>query len=75
MKMQQGNPNQIYTAVKPSSLAELAEMYGVTKYIFKIWLAPHEIKIGRRLGIYYTTLQVKIIYQCLGSPEGKYPEL
>ena len=56
--------------VRPCTLKDLANDYGVT---FKNFLSPHEAEIGPKKGNYYTTLQVKIIYQRIGPP-GSYLE-
>jgi len=57
-------PNEI----KPSTGAELARLYGVSKSTFNKWLKPHQAAIGARIGHIYTTLQVKIIFEKLGLP-------
>jgi hypothetical protein len=56
--------------IKPCTITELADMYGVSLKTFRKWLQPHEEAIGKRLGRYYTTLQVRIIFDKLGFPEG-----
>ena len=56
--------------IKPCSITELAEMYGVSLKTFRAWLKPHQDAIGKRVGWYYTTLQVRTIFERLGYPEG-----
>jgi len=56
------------TEIKPYSPAELARIYGVSKKTMNRWLKPHRGGIGERQGLYYTTLQVKIIFEKLGLP-------
>jgi len=45
-------------------------MYGISLKTFRAWLQPHQDAIGKRVGWYYTTLQVRIIFERLGYPEG-----
>jgi hypothetical protein len=54
--------------VKPYSLTELANMYGVSKKIFRHWLEPFKDAIGKRQGFYYTVQQVEIIFDSIGMP-------
>jgi len=54
--------------VKAYSLKELAVMYKVHHKIIANWLKPFEDKIGRKVGHYYTVLQVEIIFSLLGPP-------
>lgn len=55
-------------AIKPYSLTELASIYGVTVRTIKKWIAPFENETGEKIGRYYNTLQVKIIFEKLGLP-------
>ena len=59
------------TEIKPYSPAELARLYGVTKWTLNRWLKPHRPAIGSRSGLYYTSKQVKIIFEKLGLPFDK----
>jgi transposase len=56
--------------IKPCTITELAEMYGISVKTLRTWLKPHQDVIGKRVGWYYTTLQVRIIFERLGYPEG-----
>jgi hypothetical protein len=56
------------TEIKPYSPVELSRIYGVSKKTFNRWLKPHREAIGERQGLYYTTLQVKLIFEKLGLP-------
>ena len=56
--------------IKACTITELANMYGVSLKTFRAWLQPHQDAIGKRLGRYYNTLQVRIIFERLGYPEG-----
>lgn len=58
------------TTIRACSISELADMYGVSLKTFRAWLQPHQDAIGKRVGRYYTTLQVRIIFERLGYPEG-----
>lgn len=57
-----------YVEIKPYSLTELARIYGVQSRTLKNWLVPHHEAIGKRIGRFYTALQVKIIFEKLGLP-------
>jgi hypothetical protein len=54
--------------IKAYSLAELANLYGISNRIMKTWLAPFTNDIGKKHGRFYNTLQVKIIFEKLGLP-------
>lgn len=54
--------------VKAYSISELAHLYGVSTKTVKTWLKPHAEAIGVRRGRYYTTLQVRIIFEKIGMP-------
>ena len=56
--------------IKPCTISELADMYGVSLKTFRTWLQPHKQAIGKRLGRYYNTQQVRIIFERLGVPKG-----
>ncbi|TCZ74058.1 hypothetical protein [Flaviaesturariibacter aridisoli] len=59
--------------VKPYSITELANLYGVTNRTIKNWLTPHAESIGTKVGRLYTALQVKTIFEKIGLP-GKLDE-
>ncbi len=54
--------------VKVYSSGELARMYGVNRRTFKRWIEPFLNRIGKRRGRFYTIMQVKIIFEKLGTP-------
>ena len=54
--------------VKPYSLTELANIYGVTNRTMKNWITKHSEAVGEKVGRLFTTLQVKIIFEKLGLP-------
>lgn len=54
--------------VKPYTLSELSDIYGVDWRTVRIWLEPYEEEIGKRRGRYYTIPQVRIIFDKLGLP-------
>lgn len=56
------------TEIKPSSLTELAAVYGVSTHTMKKWITPHQEAIGKKSARLYTALQVKIIFEKLGVP-------
>lgn len=56
--------------IRPYSLAELAEIYGVSTHTMRNWIKRHNNSIGERVGRFYTTLQVKTIFEKLGLPDG-----
>ena len=56
--------------VKAYTITELAGLYGISLKTLRTWLSPHQERIGPRLGRYYTVLQVRRIFECLGQPDG-----
>lgn len=57
------------TGVKAYTITELARLYGISLKTLRTWLSPHQQAIGPRLGRYYTVLQVRRIFECLGQPD------
>jgi len=54
--------------VKAYTTKELAALYGVSYKAFNTWLQPYTQEIGEKRGWYFTTLQVRIIFEKLGLP-------
>ena len=54
--------------IRPYSLTELAQIYGVTNRTMKNWIIRHAEAVGEKIGRLYTTLQIKIIFEKLGLP-------
>jgi response regulator of citrate/malate metabolism len=66
--------NQNPVELRPYTIAELADMYGVSKKTFRKWLEPFQELIGERIGFFYSIVQVKIIFEKLGMPGSYYQE-
>lgn len=60
--------------LKPYSVTQLANMYGVCKKTIWRWLAPFKEEIGEKSGHFYTIPQVRIILSKLGIPGDQYAE-
>ncbi len=56
---------------KPCTMKELSFQYEVSSKTLRTWLKRHQTVIGERTGHYFTALQVKQIYECLGEPPVK----
>ena len=56
------------TTVKAYTISELAALYGISIKTIKTWLQPHAELIGEKRGRYYTTLQVRMIFEKIGQP-------
>lgn len=54
--------------VRPYQKKDLERLYGVSSFILNTWLKPFEIELGERIGLYYNTRQVRIIFEKLGAP-------
>ncbi len=54
--------------IRPYSLTELAQIYGVTNRTMKNWIIRHDEAVGEKIGRLYTTLQIKTIFEKLGLP-------
>lgn len=63
--MQTGNQ---VIVIKPSSVPELATLYGVSVKVMRRWLLLTEPYTGKRRGRYYTAIQVACILGRLGVP-------
>jgi transposase-like protein len=59
--------NQV--SVRPYSMGELANQYCISTKTLRKWIKCHEKAVGPRIGKYFTTLQIHIIYERLGTPE------
>ena len=55
--------------IRPYTTKELCTMYEITGRTFNTWLLPFKGVIGKRMGYYYTILQVERIFEKLGSPK------
>jgi transposase-like protein len=54
--------------LRPYTIAELSDIYGVSKKTFRKWLDPFQNEIGIRNGFFYTVKQVQVIIDKLGLP-------
>lgn len=54
--------------VRPYTLKELTQLYGVTKPTLISWLKQHQERIGQKTGRYYTVKQIDMIFQLIGFP-------
>lgn len=55
--------------VRPYTLKELTQLYGVTKPTLASWLKPYKERIGEKTGRYFTVKQVDTIFQLIGFPK------
>ncbi|HQD11052.1 MAG TPA: hypothetical protein PLQ65_15380 [Flavihumibacter sp.] len=60
--------------LRPYTIAELADMYGVSKKTLRKWMEPFQEQIGERIGFFYSIVQVKIIFEKLGMPGSFFSE-
>ncbi|MFI5150918.1 MAG: hypothetical protein ACHQRM_14370 [Bacteroidia bacterium] len=54
---------------KSYSSKEVSNLYGISKYILRQWLAPYQHEIGERIGLYYSHKQIALIFEKLGIPD------
>lgn len=54
--------------IRPSSIKELAGIYGCCDKTMKKWIIPFLLEIGEKNGRYYSVVQVKVIFDKLGVP-------
>jgi len=54
--------------IRPYTAKELAALYGVSTKTLRTWLLPHQQAIGEKISRYFTSLQIRIIFEKLGSP-------
>lgn len=54
--------------IRPYSKKELADLYEMTARSFFTLFKSHEEVVGKKLGRYYSVLQVEIIFKRLGVP-------
>jgi transposase-like protein len=57
------------TPVKPYSIDDLCELYGVTRKVFFSWRKLFIKKLGKLQARMYTPAQVKIIFEHVGFPK------
>jgi phage antirepressor YoqD-like protein len=55
--------------IKATTVGELCMIYAVTYKTLKKWLLPHQEKIGKRQGNFYSAKQVETIFEVLGLPK------
>ena len=54
--------------IRPSSIKDLAGVYGCCDKTMKKWIIPFNSEVGVKNGRYYSVAQVKIIFDKLGLP-------
>jgi len=54
--------------VRPYSIGELSELYGICPRTFKKWLGVFKDELGPLVGRYYTIAQVEVIFKHLKIP-------
>ena len=54
--------------IRPSSIKDLAGVYGCCDKTMKKWIIPFNSEVGVKNGRYYSVVQVKIIFERLGLP-------
>jgi hypothetical protein len=54
--------------LRPYSIKELALIYAIDRRTLRKWLIPHELIVGKQKGHYYSTLQVRLIFEMLSVP-------
>jgi hypothetical protein len=54
--------------VRPYSIKELAQIYGVCDKTLLKWMKPFTDVIGEKRGRFFTVAQVEIIFNKLGMP-------
>lgn len=57
--------------LKPYTLKQLAEIFGVSVKTMQRWKKPFEEELGKKLGKYYTIPQVRIFFENLNFPENR----
>ncbi len=62
------NPDEPGVLIKAYTPGDLAQLYQVSPFTMKKWLRAHDAHIGKRVGRYYSILQVTIIFERLGVP-------
>ena len=54
--------------VGPYTVKQLSKLYGIHRSTFYRWIEPHKEAIGKKYGHYYTTWQVRTIFEKLDLP-------
>ncbi len=54
--------------VKPYTLLELSELYGVSVKTLRNWILPIKKKVGVRRGRFYTVKQTEMFFRHFGLP-------
>lgn len=60
--------------LKPYTLKELADLYGVSRKTMMKWRDGLAEELGEKRGKYYNIKQVKIFFEELGIPKSLYHE-
>lgn len=58
----------IKTGIKPYTKKDLSVLYELSPRAFYTMFKPHEEVVGKKLGRYYSILQVETIFAKLGLP-------
>lgn len=54
--------------IRPMTPKELASIYHVDVRTFRSWLVPFHEELDKRIGHFYSVIQVTVIYKKLGIP-------
>lgn len=54
--------------IKPLSIGEISQIYGVDRRTMHMWIQPFRKELGERHGRFYSIPQVKQIVEKLGIP-------
>ena len=68
MKTTNANPISNKIQVKPLTIGEISQIYGVNRRTIYLWLEPFAAQIGERRGRFYSIPQVQLIFEKLGVP-------
>ncbi len=61
-------PVTYISEIRPYSVKEIANIFGVCDKTVKKWIKPFSEQVGKKEGRYYNVAQVKMIFEHLGLP-------
>ncbi|MFT3910945.1 MAG: hypothetical protein QM737_16115 [Ferruginibacter sp.] len=64
-----GQPQPKKMNTKPCCKKDLLKLYGISYKALASWLRPMKAEIGPLHGRYFSTAQLKIIFETFGFPE------
>jgi hypothetical protein len=66
--MQPNSTDKKLIPIKPLRLTEIAMLYETSPRVLESWIRQNKQLLGKKMGWYFTPLQINLIFEHLGPP-------